>query len=255
MNFLKFINSGKSRFSEYENQLKKCNRASISCIGEQEFPIYKATLNPNLSRSVYLIGCIHGNEIAGTTGLLNYLHRGEFPKNIRIEIIPLLNGHGFVNNTRNNQNDMDINRDFCQSVMQPETKSLINLFNTDKPEMIWTLHEDQSCDNFYAYYSNHDLLHLWNKMISIASDYFPIMNGEIHGDQCANGLICHPKNKIAVENPKHKCSLENAFYNNGIHYLTTETPCNSSLPRRTICYTKMLNYILNFLDNHKIDQI
>lgn len=250
MNFYKFINSDKSKYSEYEKQLFNCNNISVSKIDNQKHPIYKATINPELKRSVYLIGCIHGNEIAGTTGILNYLQKNQFPKNIRVEIIPILNSNGFIANTRNNKNDIDINRDMCNTYKQSETMSIMNLLKNDNPEMLWTLHEDNSCDEFYTYYSNHDLLHLWKNLTKLAGKYFPILNGEIHGDICNNGLIRHPEKNILNKKPKHKCSIENAFYNNGIHYLTTETPSNYRLSKRTLCYTKMINYILNFLDEN-----
>lgn len=255
MNFSKFINSGLSRFSEYEKNLKDCQNASISTIGDHEFPIYKATINPDLEKSIYLIGSIHGNEIAGTTGLLDYLRKGIFPQNIRVEVIPLLNTSGFINNTRNNHNDVDINRDLCKAKMQPETESLLNLFDEDKPNMAWTLHEDNSCDKFYAYYSDDSLLGLWKNLVNLASKYFPIMHGDIHGDNCENGLIRHPEQHIVIQQPKHECSIENALYKKGIHYLTTETPCNCSLSKRTLCYRNMLNHVLHHLDNNKVDQI
>lgn len=243
MNFYNFINSGLSKYSEFEKQLKTCEKAIISNIGDSETPIYRATINPNIDKSIYIIGCIHGNEPAGTTGILHFMQKSNMPKKIRLEIIPLLNTSGFINNTRNNLNDIDINRDFCKPNLQPETTAIMNLLKDDKPELLWTLHEDASCDDFYLYYSNEEKLYLWKKIVDFASNYFPIRNKKIHGDECDNGLISHPSEDKISKHPKHKCSIENKFYNMGINYLTTETPCNASLAKRTLCNRKMLEVL------------
>lgn len=246
MNFRNFISSGYSRFSQFEKELQKCNHTTTN-ISDSEFPIYKVTINENCDDGICLVGCIHGNEIAGTTSLLRYLQNGIYPENKRIDIIPLLNPSGFIQNTRQNNYNIDLNRDYCKNIKQKETLCFINYLKSFRPKILWTLHEDQSCDDFYLYYSDKNKINLWKQIVDLASNYFNIRNEEIHGDDCINGLICHPTDAQRLELPKHKCSLENMAYSLGINYLTTETPRNFSLSRRTLCNKKIIELVLNQL--------
>lgn len=244
MSFKNFFNSDSNRYDSYVSKLIKCTpKTAISTLCTNEYPIYRATINPNKDKTIFLVGGIHGDEIGGITGILDYLEKQNFPKNITLEFFPVLNATGFISNSRFTDDGKDLNRDMCQHIKNPEIQSILELAKKIKPDLFWTLHEDGSKNGFYAYYSDETKKPLWDRIAREASNYFPIINGDVHGDKCINGLISHPKSKRLHSSPKHKCSLENGVYDIGCPYLTTETPMQENLAKRTLLNRKLIEMI------------
>ena len=246
MSFKNFFNSDSSRYDSYVSRLVKCTpKTQLTTLCENKHPIYRATINPNKDKTIFIVGGIHGNEIGGITGILDFLERKKFPENVTLEFFPILNASGFISNSRLTDDGKDLNRDMCQQIKDIEIQSILNLAQKIKPELFWTLHEDGSTDGFYAYYSDENKKPLWDRCAREASNYFPIVNGDIHGDNCINGLISHPKPKRVNSTPKHKCSLENGIYELGCPYLTTETPMKENLAKRTLLNRKLIDLVTN----------
>ena len=244
MQFKEFFKSDSNRYDAYVSRLVRCTpKVKLVTLCENNFPIYRATINPEKSKSIFIVGGIHGNEIGGITGIMDYLSRGKFPKDITLEFFPILNPTGFISNNRFTDDGNDLNRDMCHRIKQPEVKSILELAKKIKPSLFWTLHEDESTDGFYSYYSDEDKKSLWDKCVREASSYFPILDGEIHGDKCINGLISHPNKKRIESEPKHKCSIENGIHDMGFPYLTTETPMKNDLTERTLFNRKLIDII------------
>jgi len=209
----------------------------------KKLPIYRATINPEAKNSIFVVGGVHGDESGGIEGILEYLTRGKFPNSIRIEFFPIMNPTGFIAGTRETKSGRDINRDLCSSSMSESTSSLIALAKKMKPKLFMSMHEDESINNFYMYYSDHNMKALWDRITRAAEDIFGLADGYIHGDKCINGLISHPLPKRTMSSPKHKCSIENAVHLMGIPYITTETPKSYSMSKRCLFNRKIIDMV------------
>lgn len=81
-----------------------------------------------------------------------------------VYLVPCANPWGFVNGTRRNKNNVDLNRDFDSDSPQQETINIKNLLNDLKPEMVIDGHERGSAgvglasvDSIFGDLDNHYL--------------------------------------------------------------------------------------------------
>lgn len=129
----------KTIFSQKNNEIKL-----IECAPE------------NYNNTILIIGTVHGDEPQGKYLIDNYLKTECSPKN-RMLYIPCLNPDGLKLNTRQNANEIDINRNFPTKnwVREPfaseyfggekaaseiETNFVMNIIDEFSPDVILTLH-------------------------------------------------------------------------------------------------------------------
>lgn len=98
---------------------------------------------------------MHGNESTTTKALFDFLkfvtqkHHSfqpqieKFLSNYTFYIIPMLNPDGAQNYTRENANNVDLNRD-AQNLSQIESQCLRNVFNEIKPSLCLNMHDQRS---------------------------------------------------------------------------------------------------------------
>lgn len=94
---------------------------------------------------------MHGNESTTTKGLidyLNYLNKDKKAfdnifKNYTLYIIPILNPDGAILYTRENANQIDLNRD-ALDCSQPESKILRNVLEKFNPDYCFNLHDQRT---------------------------------------------------------------------------------------------------------------
>ena len=93
---------------------------------------------------------MHGNETTTTKSFFDFLkfisqkdafkdEIRDFLNNFTLYVIPILNPDGASLYTRNNANDIDLNRE-AQVLSQNESKILMNAFNELKPDLCLNLH-------------------------------------------------------------------------------------------------------------------
>ena len=113
-------------------------------------PIYSYEVGSGKTK-IYLWSQMHGNESTTTKALfdfINVLNSGsEFAQKM-LEIftfycIPILNPDGAALYTRVNANEIDLNRD-SQSLTQPESKVLREVFEAFKPDYCFNLHDQRT---------------------------------------------------------------------------------------------------------------
>ena len=98
--------------------------------------------NPESSRRVLVVGCIHGNECAGTAvtqQLVNLIR----PVALDLWVIQNLNPDGLARGTRGNARGVDLNRDFLAAT-QRETRIARKLIQRLKPDVTIWFHQPQS---------------------------------------------------------------------------------------------------------------
>lgn len=128
---------------------------------ENNIPIYKISLGEG-SKRILCWSQMHGNESTGTKALFDlfkfFTSEEVAIKKItttilaqcRLEFIVLLNPDGAINFTRENFNNIDLNRDAVDR-SAVESKLLRNCLDTFNPEFCFNLHDQRSIFNVDGY--------------------------------------------------------------------------------------------------------
>jgi len=123
-------------------------------------PIYQVTIG-NGPRKILMWSQMHGNESTTTKALFDVFNVlmlikekqiKEILQSCTLVVLPMLNPDGAEQYTRNNANDIDLNRD-ANKLSQPESKCLKDVFNRLKPDFCYNLHGQRSI--FSAGKNNH----------------------------------------------------------------------------------------------------
>lgn len=113
-------------------------------------PVYSVTAGQGSSR-VYIWSQMHGNESTTTKAIfdfLNFLRAGgeiasAWLSHFTFCILPMLNPDGAERYTRENANDVDLNRDSV-NLSQPESRILRNVFERFQPHYCFNMHDQRS---------------------------------------------------------------------------------------------------------------
>ena len=113
------------------------------------------------NNQILVIGVFHGDEPQGDYLINEYI---KFNRNSNLLFIPCLNPDGMALNTRQNSNNVDLNRNFPtknwiinedknyfggnEPASEIETKFVIDVINTYKPKIILTLHAPYCVVNY-----------------------------------------------------------------------------------------------------------
>lgn len=124
----------------------------IQVIGNsvQEKSIYSYRVG-NGNFKILLWSQMHGNESTTTKALFdlfNFLDSDvdeviRWKEKFSFYFIPMLNPDGAELYTRENANEVDLNRDFI-NLSQPESRLLMNVFNEFKPDFCFNLHDQRT---------------------------------------------------------------------------------------------------------------
>ena len=143
-------------------------------------------------QSVYISAGIHGDEPAGPLAVLKMLQTRAFPEDVSFCLIPCLNVRGFELNRRENEDGVDLNRDYREprsGVVAAHIRWL-----SEQPYFNATvcLHEDWESHGFYLYELNPDLRpSLAEKIVQKVSKVCPIdLSSEIEGRKASGGIVC-----------------------------------------------------------------
>lgn len=129
-------------------RLKKHGKISVGGTSVLNKPIYVYQSGSGKIR-VMMWSQMHGNESTTTKALLdlfNFLESEDgrdFQQKFTFCIIPMLNPDGAELWTRNNANDVDLNRD-AQNLSQPESKILRKYIDDFKPDVCFNLHDQRT---------------------------------------------------------------------------------------------------------------
>jgi len=124
----------------------------VQIIGESVLgkPIYKYELGTGKTK-VLLWSQMHGNESTTTKALFDFFNllnsNSDLANNLLNEFtfscLPMLNPDGALLYTRENANNIDLNRD-AQNLTQPESKLLRSIFENFKPDYCYNLHDQRT---------------------------------------------------------------------------------------------------------------
>jgi Succinylglutamate desuccinylase / Aspartoacylase family len=180
---------------------------------------------------IYISTGIHGDEPAGPLAVRQLLQENQWPENASLSLIPCLNPTGFRLNRRENDQGVDLNREYLNT-KAPETLAHIDwLSHQPSFNLCLCLHEDWESDGFYVYELNpENRPSLAHHVVSQVAEVCPIdLSEAIEGRPAQNGII-----RPSVD-PRSRPQWPEAFYllthKTRLSY-TLEAPSDFPLPTR-----------------------
>jgi murein peptide amidase A len=151
----------------------------------------KASAAARKTKRVYISAGIHGDEPAGPLAARELLRENRWPAHLELALLPCLNPTGFVRNSRENEDGIDLNREYLQA-KAPETRAHLSWLDRQAQfDLCLCLHEDWESHGFYVYELNPDRQSsLAEPMVAAAAEVCPIDLSElIEGRDAMKGII------------------------------------------------------------------
>ncbi len=197
---------------------------------------------------IYLSTGIHGDEPAGPLAARQLLQDDQWPQNASIWFCPCLNPTGFRLNRRENDQGVDLNREYLNT-KAPETLAHIDWLNRQPVfDLCLCLHEDWESDGFYVYELNPDAKpSLADHIVAQVAEVCPIDRSDIIEGRPAEGGIIRPS-----VDPRSRPQWPEAFYlltyKTRLSY-TLEAPSDFPLPTRVAALVAGVRAALAALPN------
>ena len=181
---------------------------------------------------IYLSAGVHGDEPGGTEGLIGWAERNlQQLAKLPVFLLPCLNPWGLVNNQRETEDGVDLNRSFHREDLLV-IRAVKELVEGHEFAAALMLHEDFDGQGFYLY-ETEGVRPFWGEsLIAVAVKEMAIdPRGKIDGRKASGGLI---RRRVS---PKRfaKIGLPEAIWLHAKHAersLTIETPSEFALERR-----------------------
>ena len=208
--------------------------SKIDFILDEQFKISAIEINPELEETILITAGCHGNEPAPIYATKEFLENKYFPKNKRIVLVPYVNPTGFILNSENTREGININRDFKETSISKETNVLKEIVRKYKPEFAINLHEDPDETDFYIWVEGKTYEIKAKELISkLGISYFK--NKDIHGYKVEEGIILDAKGHA---------SFEDYLIRKNIPNFCTETPGEWTLEKRIKVNLDILNQLV-----------
>lgn len=162
--------------------------------GNQEYPLIKIVVGKGNPRRILISGGIHGNEPAGVETICTFLENKlyeNFLNNWEFTMLPCINPSGFEANTRNNQDDIDLNRRFKEDQVPHEVAFVKNALSQPY-DLDLELHEDIDSSGYYLYQKDQstELSSLGRSILDRVESIHPLnLEKEIEGIPMDRGLL------------------------------------------------------------------
>jgi len=159
-NFEKNLKGRRILFDDIDPLLQKLSlkfKKEILGHSENNIPVYKISIGTGKTK-ILIWSQMHGNESTGTKALFdlfNFFEKSNTElsiatelilSNCTIQIIPLLNPDGAIKFTRENANNIDLNRDAVKREAK-ESRLLRDVLDTFNPKFCFNLHDQRSIFN------------------------------------------------------------------------------------------------------------
>ena len=196
---------------------------------------------------VYISSGIHGDEPAGPLAVLKLFQETQWPQSISGWIIPCLNPAGYIRNCRENEDGIDLNRDYRSPKTALVRAHLAWLERQPRFDVSLLLHEDWESNGFYLYELNPSQApSLSQAMVAKVSEVCPIDTSPvIEGRAAQQGIIC--ANPDLLKRP----DWPEAFYlvhNKAPSSYTLEAPSDFPLAVRVNALVAGVNAALESLE-------
>lgn len=141
----------------------------------------------------YISTGVHGDEPAGPLAVLRLLEADHWPGTAEVFLLPCLNPSGFAANRRENQEGVDLNRDY-RHFATSEVRAHVAWLEQQRPfDLCLCLHEDWESHGFYVYELNPEHRpSLAEQIVASVAEVCPIDRSEIIEGRAARGGIIRP---------------------------------------------------------------
>ncbi len=162
--------------------------------GNRDYPLIKIVLGKRNPRRVLISGGIHGDEPAGVETVCAFLENKlyqNFLENWEFTLLPCINPSGFEAGTRNNQDDIDLNRKFKEDQVPREVAFVKNILEHPY-DLDLELHEDVDSPGYYLYQKDQtsDLSSLGRTILDRVESIHPLnLAEEIEEMPAERGLL------------------------------------------------------------------
>lgn len=146
---------------------------------------------PGRTPRVYISTGIHGDEPAGPVAARQLLQENAWPLQFDIWLFPCLNPEGFRVNRRENNEGLDLNRQYLQPTAAETRAHVAWLERQPSFDLCFCLHEDWESHGFYVYELNPDNQpSLAEHMVQRVAEVCPIdLSDSIEGRPAHQGII------------------------------------------------------------------
>lgn len=180
---------------------------------------------------IYISTGIHGDEPAGPSAVRQLLRENQWPAAATLFLCPCLNPAGFAANRRENDEGLDLNREYRHSKAAETLAHIEWLKRQPALDLCLCLHEDWESDGFYVYELNPDARpSLADHIVAQVAGVCPIDRSEVIEGRPAQGGIIRPS-----VDPRSRPQWPESFYllthKTRLSY-TLEAPSDFPLPTR-----------------------
>lgn len=164
-------------YTEITDRLKRLDVPIELIDTAHSYPIYqiRLTSSADTPKHILISGGMHGDEPAGVEAVLQFLERDNTAllKTFSFLVIPCINPYGYIHNTRETLNGVDINRAF-------EAKDIAEVVIVKKAlaqtqfSLAIDFHEDYDATGFYLYEGKRDKKYIGPDLATAAKAIGPI---------------------------------------------------------------------------------
>ncbi len=122
----------------------------VACVGAPR-TLLCAEIGDANAPAIVLAAGVHGDEPAGPWAALNLAACGALDPRFHYRIWPCTNPSGYSRGTRENQDGVDVNRNFGRGGQTPEARAIVTANRDRKFALSIDLHEDCDAEGFYCY--------------------------------------------------------------------------------------------------------
>ena len=233
-------------YAEITERLKHLD-VPIEQVGTvHNYPIYQIHLASSVDtpKHVLITGGMHGDEPAGVEAVLQFLERDNTAllRNFSFLVIPCINPYGYVHNTRETLNGVDINRAF-ETDNVPEVVIVKKALGQTQFSLAIDFHEDYEATGFYLYEGKRDEKYIGTKLATAAKAIGPIDPDDPGEDapDLSEGIY-----KVATSWGTQGLTPYLLHFHSE-HVIISETPTVWKLERRAALHLAVLDTALNAL--------
>ena len=205
---------------------------------------------PNPHARIYISTGIHGDEPAGPLAVLKLFHQNEWPKGLGLWLVPCLNPGAYARNTRENEDGVDLNRDY-RSLHTAVVRAHVAWLNRQPDfDISLLLHEDWESNGFYLYELNPRLLRsVAEDIIRKVNEVCPIDTSDtIEGRPAKGGIIC--ANPDLLKRPDWPEAFYLVHHKSPLSY-TLESPSDFPLSTRVDALVSGVRAVFAKLENRE----
>ena len=232
-------------YTEIINQLKQLD-LPLNLIGTvHNYPIYQLRLesSENTPKNVLITGGMHGDEPAGVEATLQFLARNnsDLLQRFSFVVIPCINPYGYVHETRENKDGVDINRSF-ESEEVSEVAIVKRAIGQTQFTLAIDFHEDYEVTGFYLYEGRRNEQHIGPEIAEVVKTIGPI-DTEDSGEDAPD--IAQGVYKVASEWGTQGLAPYLLHFHSE-HVIITETPTVWPLEQRAALHLGVLDTALTY---------